>query len=49
MKTVGGIPFVIAFVLLSIIALFSVIVEELAELFARTGVWGIVAAAGIII
>ncbi len=49
MKTVGGILFVIAFVLLFIIALFSVIVEELAELFASTGVWGVVAAAGIII
>lgn len=49
MRTVGSILFIIAFVVLFIIALFSVIVEELAALFASTGIWGIVAAAAIII
>ena len=49
MRKVGSILFIIAFALLFIIALFSVIIEELAALFASTGVWGIVAAAAIII
>lgn len=49
MRTVGVILFITAFVLLFIVAVFSVIVEELAALFASTGIWGIVAAAAIII
>ena len=49
MRTVGVILFITAFVLLFIVAVFSVIVEELAALFASTGVWGVVAAAAIII
>ena len=49
MRTVGSILFITALVLLFIVAVFSVIIEELAALFASTGVWGIVAAAAIII
>ena len=49
MRTVGVILFITAFVLLFIVAVFSVIVEELAALFASTGVWGVVAAGAIIV
>ena len=49
MDSLFTVLFAIAFVLLFIIAVFSVIIEELAALFASTGIWGIVAAAGIII
>lgn len=49
MRTVGSILFITALVLLFIVAVFSVIIEELAALFASTGIWGIVAAAAIII